>query len=237
MGLKRYYTAFNRYKRSKGFGIHSPFAFKFVLDVLRERSQYYSYEYIDSLRTQVKAHVSNQWPHPRIISLKNAKLTFRIVNFYNPSHILQIGTSYGISSACMLSVSSEIKLSLYEPNFQKYPVTDKVLEDYMPRINLFDDIEQCIASYRNSLRETDQPFILVNDIKESEYPELLEYLKEICKTQGTIVMRNVSRSSVMRRLWFTCRDCSQTGMTFSNEKYSVITASTKLPHQNFFLWF
>ena len=40
--LRRYRTAFKRYRHGKGFGIHSPFAFSFVLKVLRERLPYYS---------------------------------------------------------------------------------------------------------------------------------------------------------------------------------------------------
>jgi hypothetical protein len=35
--LKLYLTAMRRYNRSKGFGIHSPFAYTFVLRVLREQ--------------------------------------------------------------------------------------------------------------------------------------------------------------------------------------------------------
>lgn len=44
--LYRYFPGFKRVKRSwrsRGFGIHSPFAFRFVTCVLRERSEYYAY--------------------------------------------------------------------------------------------------------------------------------------------------------------------------------------------------
>lgn len=41
--IKRVATALQRYKRSRGFGVHSPFAFHFILRVLREKSPYYCY--------------------------------------------------------------------------------------------------------------------------------------------------------------------------------------------------
>lgn len=44
--LYRYFPGFKRVKRSwrsRGFGIHSPFAFRFVTCVLRERGEYYAY--------------------------------------------------------------------------------------------------------------------------------------------------------------------------------------------------
>ena len=40
--MHRYRTALSRRHRSGGFGIHSPFAFNFVLNVLRERLPYYA---------------------------------------------------------------------------------------------------------------------------------------------------------------------------------------------------
>ena len=89
MNLKRYYTAFNRYKRSKGFGIHSPFAFSFVLQVLRERCPYYAYDDISSRRKLALSLAADVARHPRIISLKNAKMLFRIVCYFNPRVMLQ----------------------------------------------------------------------------------------------------------------------------------------------------
>ena len=78
--LRRYRTAFGRYKRGKGFGIHSPFAFGFVLKVLRERNPYYAYSNLESLRKLVISHTRHHFRHPRIISLKNAKIIFRVAN-------------------------------------------------------------------------------------------------------------------------------------------------------------
>ncbi len=67
--IKRYYTALFRLKRSKGYGIHSPFAFHFVLRVLREKSLYYSYEHID----------------------KSRRVLFRIACYFVPQKVLLIG--------------------------------------------------------------------------------------------------------------------------------------------------
>ena len=141
--IKRYYSALSRYHKSNGFGIHSPFAFYFVLRVLRERSPYYAYQDITELRKTVIAKTIRYGRHPRIISLKNAKLIFRVVNHFNPQHILQIGTSYGISSACILKVSTKSDLVLYEPNLNDYDITNKPLIDKY-QVNITDDIKEKI---------------------------------------------------------------------------------------------
>ncbi len=85
--FKRYYTALFRLKRSKGYGIHSPFAFHFVIRVLRERNPFYAYEHID----------------------KSRRLLFRVACNFKPDKILLIGAEkktetavHNYSKACVV---------------------------------------------------------------------------------------------------------------------------------------
>lgn len=47
---KMYASSLRRLKRSKGFGVHSPFAFHFICRTLGERAPYYAYTDIEELR-------------------------------------------------------------------------------------------------------------------------------------------------------------------------------------------
>ena len=130
---------------SNGHGIHSPFAYKFVLNVLRERYPYYIYNTLSEIRQSAIDEAKKHARHPRIISIKNAKLIFRVTNYFNPMHILQIGTSYGVSSASMLEVSSQSRLILCEPNIKEYTPTERILSKYGDRIELHDNIAQALV--------------------------------------------------------------------------------------------
>lgn len=253
--LRRYRTALRRYQHSKGFGIHSPFAFRFVLTVLRERCPYYCYEQLNEFRHLAIVRTRHHLRHPRIISLKNAKLIFRVTNYFNPPHILQIGTSYGVSSAGVLSVSSKSNLVLYEPRFGDYPVAHEILSKYEPRMSIHADVAESIAEYKTRLAEngslaktcpidtvvaseTAAPFVLVNNIADDiEQNVVAEYLNEVLCTRGVIIMRNLSRSNRMKSLWLKCKANAKYGMTFSNEKLAVIVISEKLQRQDFSMWF
>lgn len=255
--LRRYRTAFRRYRHSKGFGIHSPFAFRFVLNVLRERNPYYAYSGLAELRHSVIVRTRHHLRHPRIISLKNAKLIFRVVNYFNPRQVLQIGTSYGVSSVSILAVSSRIRLVLCEAHLGDYPVVHDVLSAYTGQIAQNSNVQDAISRYKEELlaarsgnvaavddgREmfacsAGEPFVLVNNLyDEAEYAEVKAYLAEVLSGKGVVIMRNLSRSQLMMSLWRECRDYATYGMTFSNEKVAIIVANPKLPRQDFSMWF
>ncbi|MDR2121110.1 MAG: hypothetical protein LBP64_09615 [Tannerella sp.] len=101
----------------KGFGVHSPFAFDLITNVIEERCAYYFYEEIDSAwrhlsqnrapivcgdrRTTVrKAFRQNG------ISPKEGRLLFRLANRRRPRYILTVGTSMGLIPFCLTGYAS-----------------------------------------------------------------------------------------------------------------------------------
>ncbi|MBP3737881.1 MAG: hypothetical protein J6I72_02370 [Muribaculaceae bacterium] len=235
--VRRYRTALSRHHRSAGFGIHSPHAFKFVTQVLRGRLPYYAYEDIAMLRRAVINATRSRWPHPRIISEKNAKLLFRVVNHFNPQCIMQVGTCYGVSCACMLAVSSTSRVVLCEPELDRFTATREVLALLGDRVECHDAVAATIAAYREQVG-AELPFILVNDITTQQEAEALSlYVKELLAGCCVVMMRNLSRNKLLNQLWEEWRSYAPHGQTFTNEKLAVIVASPKLQREDFFLWF
>ena len=97
--IKRYLNAWSRHHRSGGFGIHSPYAYQFVRNVWRQRLPYYAYEGIHQLIDTVKVGTTpRQRRDMDLIDEREARLLFRVVNFFNPGSILQVGAATGIES-------------------------------------------------------------------------------------------------------------------------------------------
>lgn len=235
--INRYRTAWSRHHRSRGFGIHSPYAFRFVREVLGERLPYYAYEHIDKLYKTVTSMIGSRRPHADIITLKHAKMLFRIVNHFNPSHLLQVGAGSGMSSACMLAVNSHSKLFLYEPALDAKPVAGRVLESVGERVQCYDKMIATLADYRNLLPQDAIPFVLVNDLQsQDEYQALVDYLTTVVMGQAVIVLRNVHRQPLIKQLWLTLKAATPMGQTYTNEKLAIIYASPKLQREDFFLW-
>jgi predicted O-methyltransferase YrrM len=103
----------------KGHGVHSPFVFDFIKNVLNDRTVYPEYHTVEGLRKKLladntpvpfkefgagskNAGLSRSVSSIAGRSAKNAKygqLLFRIARRYQPHYVLELGTSLGISTA------------------------------------------------------------------------------------------------------------------------------------------
>ena len=236
--IKRYRTAISRHHRSKGFGIHSPFAFNFVRFVLREKSPYYCYESLEDLRHAVIDSLRGVKNHPRVIPFKDLKMIFRIANYFNPQCILQVGTCYGMTSASMLNVSAQSRLWLYEPHLSDYPVVAQVLAPYLDSIECYNQLEVAVADYCGSVAADTGRFVLVNSIPEKEdFEPLKRHLTSLLADDCVIVVRNINRCAATKQLWRHLKQSMQHGQSFTNEQIGVIVARKSLNLEHFFLWF
>lgn len=116
--LRYYLTASN----GKGHGVHSPFVYEFITHVLNDHTQYEAYAQIEALRKELlveKALIDvedlgagsavSKTKQRSIGSIakhaakspKWGQLLYRLVHYYQPETILELGTSLGISSAYM----------------------------------------------------------------------------------------------------------------------------------------
>lgn len=235
--LKRLFTSFNRYKRSKGFGVHSPFAFYFILNILRERLPYYAYANIELRRNMalnLSAHISR---HRRVISIKNAKMLFRIACYFNPKTILQIGTTYGVSTTAILDVSQKSKLVICHGSDTCTPIYKKVTHRYGDRIIPTTNVEDAVKTYEK-LSEQEAPFILVNSIdSDKDINILYKDLTQALDKGGTVIFRNILNPTRVSTLHRQINDTLDHGMTFTNGKISIVVGNKALPRQSFNLWF
>jgi predicted O-methyltransferase YrrM len=148
--LHYYLTAFN----SKGHGMHSPFVFDFILNVLNNKKNYHPPKQIEKLRGTLLNNNRNlsiedlgagSRVHARersvktlaktaIKSKKYSQLLYRLVKHYKPENIIELGTSLGITTAYFSLANPDAKIisiegssevaMLAQENFQKLQVTN-----------------------------------------------------------------------------------------------------------------
>ena len=132
---KKYLHYYINAQNGKGHGIHSPFVFDFVINVLNDYNTYDCYGRIEPLRAHLlrnksiievkdfgagSAVIASAERKIKAIaksSLKNkkfAKLLFRIVNYYQPETIIELGTSFGITTCYMACANKKSEVYTFE---------------------------------------------------------------------------------------------------------------------------
>ncbi len=234
--LKNIGSTFSRYQTSKGFGVHSPFAFSFILNVLDEKYGYYSYDSLQLLRTTVTSRTRyEQGYKPRVIPLSEAAAMFRVANYYNPSVFLSIGGSYGVAVASLLMVSRRSRVVLYDTAIKENVTAQEILANYGSRISDTATLQGAIDSY-DSIAGEENRFVVINNIADSDVDVANRLVDNLVKQQGVLVLRNIGTSRVAAALWKRCKEGMKYGMTFSNGKMAFVILNPKLPRQDFSIW-
>jgi predicted O-methyltransferase YrrM len=116
-------------------GVHSPFVYNFNEAVLNDNRHFYAYEQIQSLRKKLIANNKtiivqdygagshyNKSNKRTISSIakqaakqhKHGKLLFKIINYYKPKILVELGTSLGIGASYMALANSAATLHTIE---------------------------------------------------------------------------------------------------------------------------
>ena len=77
-----------RFRHRRGYGVHSPFAFDFITDVVYQRLPYYKYRELTLLERAQASARGRDWGYE---SRKVKRLLFRIVNYCRPQLIVDAG--------------------------------------------------------------------------------------------------------------------------------------------------
>ncbi|HTN07544.1 class I SAM-dependent methyltransferase [Agriterribacter sp.] len=129
--LQYYYTAAN----GSGHGVHSPFVFDFITRVLNDKRFFYAYDRVERLREQVLLNnamieVEDYGAGSSVMASRNrkvkdiarwslkspkyARLLFRMVNYYQPQTLVELGTALGITTAYLASANTSTKVYTLE---------------------------------------------------------------------------------------------------------------------------
>jgi predicted O-methyltransferase YrrM len=128
---KKYLTYYLTASNGKGHGIHSPFVFDFITNVLNDKKKYKCYGAIEQQRkvllkdksvievedfgagssviktnSRVVQHIAASSLKPK----KFSQLLFRMVQYYQPKTVLELGTSFGITTAYLATGNKSVTI-------------------------------------------------------------------------------------------------------------------------------
>ncbi len=221
----RYYlTAAN----GRGHGIHSPFVFDFIKNVLRDKKNYYCYSSIEQLRSQLlkddtiievadfgagsaviksSSRVVKAIAASSLKPRKFAQLLFRMVSYYQPQNIVELGTSLGITSAYLASGNSNAPVytcegaqriaAIAQRNFNHLGLNNTIL--------LQGDFAKTLPVLTESLNRVDFAFI---DGNHSQVPTQYYFEQLLQKTHSgsILIFDDIHWSAGMEAAWTTIKN-------------------------------
>jgi predicted O-methyltransferase YrrM len=132
---KKYIHYYLSSSNGKGHGIHSPFVFNFIQNVLNDDRNFYPYQPIESQRQNLLkdkniieiedfgagSAIRNSKQRTVAETVKSAsksekfgKLLFRIANYYQPKCMIELGTSVGLSASYLAAAVPKSRLNTIE---------------------------------------------------------------------------------------------------------------------------
>ncbi len=125
----------HRLKAGNEHDIHSPFVYDLYTKVIIDNSSFYAFEKIESVRSKMRLSeeriqvmdfgTGGEEKKQRLLTLsfiarhfvksrKEARLLFRLINFFRPKSILELGTSLGITTLYLAVPNSKSKVVTIE---------------------------------------------------------------------------------------------------------------------------
>jgi predicted O-methyltransferase YrrM len=249
---KRYIHYYLTASNGKGHGIHSPFVFDLVKNVLRDKKIYSHYAVIEKAREQLLQEKSTIEvedlgagssvikANKRVVadiarsSLKPAKyaqLLYRIVQYYRPANIVELGTSLGVTTCYLAAGNKDATVHSIEGSAAIAEIAVRTFERTgLQNIQLTrGDFKKMLPGVLSNMQEVDLAFIDGNHRLEPT----LEYCRLLLNhsRESTIfIFDDIHWSAGMETAWDTIKQHPQVtlsidlffiGLVFINPDFKI----------------
>lgn len=210
-----------RKRHSAGYGVHSQFAFELIMDTIYTPYSYYTYQDNKNMIDQVGLDVE--------VNVKYAELLFRLVNRFNSTEILEIGSGFGVNTLYLCAHSKEARVTCVE---QENEQTKKA------QLLLAHKLENIIFSKVLPTKETCFNAI-VWDLKQypTEKEKVIATIEKTIKSEGFVVVNHINRGKENRDVWQKTIQLKTVTMSFDLGAIGIVFFKPGLPKLNYDLCF
>ncbi|MEJ7768345.1 MAG: class I SAM-dependent methyltransferase [Chitinophagaceae bacterium] len=207
----------------KGHGIHSPFVFNFVKNVLNDTTNFAAYEEVEALRHKLYqskllievedmgagsvipggkrrkvSHIARNAAKPA----RYGQLLFRIVQYFKPELILEMGTSLGVTTSYLASANKNSKVITLEGASSIAEIAEANFSDlHLTNIKLIKGhFDHSLPDVLKGPEKVDISFIDGNHRKEPT----LQYFKTLgnhIKSSSILIFDDIHWSKEMEEAW------------------------------------
>lgn len=205
---RKYLWKIRKAKYGRGFGIHSPFVYSLITNVLREKSLYYDYKRIELLHdallndsSLLQDRDTQKTINKFHTSERHGRFLFRLVNFFHPETLLEIGTGLGVDTLYMASPHADCRCITLEEDPCLQNLSAKLFTSHVTS-----NIESLKGGWEEMLeqvlRNTEKlDFVCLNATSQQPIRELYKMCRTKMHDQSIFIIRNIRTSIELYELW------------------------------------
>ena len=180
---KDYTSPMSRMRQAWGFGIHSPFAFRLITKVIREKARYYAYDGIEAICHE---HVDDSLSHRQ--------------KHFRPDNILEIGTSWGISTLYLRLAGRQSEITVVEPLPEVHDFAESLFAEVGEKADFVR--EEYATFLLDYFRQTpERLYIVVNRLPKPYYRALPDLLAPVLDMHALLIIDGIRSNSEVKSWW------------------------------------
>ena len=254
--LKKYLNYYLTASNGKGHGIHSPFVFNFIKNVLNDKTTYPCYHIIEQKRKALlidktiidvedfgagSAVIKN---NKRVVGAiaksslkpkKYAQLLYRMVNYYKPETIIELGASFGVSTAYMASGNENAEIFTCEGSISIAAIARQNFEKLkLKNIQLVEgDFAKTLSPLLSNLHTINFAFVDGNHRREPTFNYFQQLLNH--STPSTIlIFDDIHWSTEMEEAWAVIQQNPAVTLSIDLFFIGIVFFSTDINHKQHF---
>jgi predicted O-methyltransferase YrrM len=225
--VKKYLRYLLTASNGKGHGMHSPFVFELITKILNDKRKYPFYDDIEQLRCRLKqdnrvleiedfgagsrVNPTNKRKVSAIAKSalkpnKYSRLLFRMVQFYQPKSVLELGTCFGITTAYLAQGNKDAEVFTMEGAKEIAEVAKQGFQALgMENIelilgNMDNTLPEIISKFQNEHKTFDFVFVDGNHREEPTLRYFMQLLP-VLNEHSILIFDDIHWSEEMQAAW------------------------------------
>jgi hypothetical protein len=219
-----------------GYGVHSPFVFDLITNVIEEKCMYYCYGMFDGIRLQLRQEGRKIKCGNRELTVKQAlrrfcfsargyRLLFRLANRFHPKKILVTGSGLGMTPLCVTAYSKDADCIVFEPEPPVAVIARNMVKKYArSSINVYD---------KSSLPDMHCFDFVVwgtpDDFSLNTFENMLRYLTD----ESILIISGINGSRTGKKAWKEICAHSKVTVTIDLYSFGIVFFSSKLNRKTY----
>ncbi|GHT76617.1 hypothetical protein AGMMS50262_15310 [Bacteroidia bacterium] len=224
-----------RFRYRKGFGVHSPFVYNLITKVIEEKASFYAFEEIENFREKLLNELNElgRITAKETQSPNYGAFLFRLLNFFRCKSVIQIGSSTGVMSLYLASVSpvqAECYFLEERPLLQEAEAF-AVVHHLQKAHFVTGDYKEKLPKIKTLLPKAEMIFI--NQLPDSmEMEKVLAWVEDF-STPVSIVLVNGIKKKKINSLWQRLKNLPQARVTMDLKVLGIVFFDNKLPKRHY----